>query len=112
MTTMRAIVFSSYGSPDVLELKEIDKPAVKDKEVLIRIRAAAANPADWRMMRGDPYLVRVTTGLRKPKTVAVLGSDMAGQVEAVGKDVTGFRPGDDVYAEVDAGGFAEYISFP
>ncbi len=109
---MKAIVFSSYGSPDVLELKEIDKPLVKANEVLIRIRAAAANPADWRVMRGDPYVMRVTTGLRKPKRVAVLGSDIAGQVEAVGKDVTRFRPGDEVYAEVDAGGFAEFISFP
>ncbi len=112
MNAMKAIVFSRYGSPDVLELKEIDKPVVKADEVLIRIRAAAANPADWRVMRGDPYLMRVTTGLRKPRRVAVLGSDMAGQVEAVGKDVTRFRPGDEVFAEVDAGGFAEYISFP
>ena len=112
MSTMTAILFSTYGSPDVLEVKEVDKPVVKDDEVLIRIRAAAANPADWRVMRGDPYLMRMTTGLRKPRRAAVLGSDMAGQVEAVGKDVTRFRPGDEVYAEVDAGGFAEFISFP
>ena len=109
---MKAIVFSRYGSPDVLGLKEIDKPVAKANEVLIRIRAAAANPADWRVMRGDPYVMRMTTGLRKPRKVAVLGSDVAGHVEAVGQDVTRFRPGDEVFAEVDAGGFAEYIAFP
>jgi NADPH:quinone reductase-like Zn-dependent oxidoreductase len=108
---MKAIVFDRYGSPDVLALKEIDKPIVKDNEVLVRIVAGAANPYDWRVMRGDPYLVRIAKGLRKPRRAAVLGSDMAGEVEAVGKDVTRFRPGDEVYAEVDSGGFAEFISF-
>ena len=108
---MKAIVFSRYGSADVLELKEIDKPVIKDDEVLVRIRAAGANPYDWRVMRGDPYLVRAARGLRRPKADTVLGSDMAGQVEAVGRNVTRFRPGDEVFAEVDSGGFAEYISF-
>jgi len=110
--TMKAIVFSRYGSPDVLELKEIDKPVVKDDEVLIRIRAVGANPYDWRVMRGDPHLVRLSRGLRRPRNGTVLGSDMAGQVEAVGKNVRRFRPGDEVFAEVDQGGLAEYISFP
>jgi NADPH:quinone reductase-like Zn-dependent oxidoreductase len=108
---MKAIVFDHYGSPDVLALKEIDKPVVKDNEVLVRIIAGGANAYDWRIMRGDPYLVRLARGLRKPRVVTILGSDMAGQVETVGKDVTRFRPGDEVYAEVDSGGFAEYISF-
>jgi len=108
---MKAIVFDRYGSPDVLALKDIDKPVVKDNEVLVRIVAGGANPYDWRIMRGDPYLVRIARGLRRPRTATVLGSDMAGRVEAVGKDVTRFRPGDEVYAEVDSGGFAEYISF-
>jgi NADPH:quinone reductase-like Zn-dependent oxidoreductase len=108
---MKAIVFDRYGAPDVLALRDIEKPAVKDNEVLVRIVAGGANPADWRMMRGHPYLLRLAWGLRRPRTVTVLGSDMAGLVEAVGKDVTGFRPGDEVYAEVDLGGFAEYISF-
>ena len=107
---MKAIVFERYGAPDVLALREISKPLVKDDEVLVRIAAAAVNPYDWRIMRGDPYLVRLARGLRKPRAVTVLGSDMAGEVEAVGKDVTRFRPGDAVFGEVDSGGFAEYIS--
>ena len=112
MTTMKAIVFDTYGSADVLELRDIEKPAPKDDEVLVRIRAAAANPYDWRVMRADPHLIRLSRGLRRPRRDSVLGSDMAGEVEAIGKDVTRFQPGDAVYAEVDTGGFAEYISFP
>jgi NADPH:quinone reductase-like Zn-dependent oxidoreductase len=77
-------------------------------QVLIRVGAAAADPADWHLMRGDPYLVRMILVLRKPR---VLGGDMAGEVESVGKNVTRSRPGDEVYAEVSTGGFAEYISF-
>jgi len=106
---MKAIVQDKYGSPDVLELQEIDKPVVKDDEVLVRVRAASANPADWHFMRGLPYVMRPQSGLRKPKN-SVLGRDIAGQVEAVGKDVTGFRPGDEVFANVETGGFAEYTS--
>jgi len=108
---MKAIVYDKYGAPDeVLELREIDKPAVSDDEVLVRVRAASANPYDWHMFRGLPYPMRMMTGLRKPKSRTVLGSDMAGQVEAVGKNVSQFRPGDEVYAEVGSGGFAEYVS--
>jgi NADPH:quinone reductase-like Zn-dependent oxidoreductase len=108
---MRAIVYDEYGAPDdVLELREIDKPAIGDNEVLVRIRAASANPYDWHMLRGLPYPMRVMTGIRKPRGTTVLGSDMAGEVEAVGNTVTGFRPGDEVYAEVGSGGFAEYVS--
>ena len=107
---MRAIVFDRYGPPEVLALKNVDKPIVKDSEVLVRIVVGGANPADWRMMRGHPYLVRIPRGLRRPPGVKILGSDMAGQVESVGKDVTQFHPGDEVYAEVDSGGFAEYVS--
>jgi len=110
--TMKAIVFARYGSTDVLEFKEIDRPMVKDTDVLVRIRAVGANPYDWRVMRADPHLVRLSRGLRRPRNGTVLGSDMAGQVEAVGMDVTRFRPGDEVFAEVDQGGLAEYISFP
>ena len=106
---MKAIVYGRYGSPDVLELREIDKPVVKDDEVLVRVRAAGLNPADWHYLRGHPYLVRLMIGLR-PKGTTVLGSDMAGQVEAVGKEVTRFRPGDEVFAEVGFGGCAEYVS--
>ena len=106
---MKAIVFDRYGPPEVLALKDVAMPVVKDDEVLVRIVVGGVNPADWRMMRGHPYLVRIPRGLRRPPGVTILGSDMAGQVEAVGKDVTQFRPGDEVYAEVDAGGFAEYV---
>jgi NADPH:quinone reductase-like Zn-dependent oxidoreductase len=102
-------VYHEYGSPDVLELQEVDKPVVKDDEMLVRVRAASANPADWHFMRGLPYVMRPQSGLRKPKS-SRLGHDIAGQVEAVGKDVTGFRPGDDVFGSVGAGGFAEYTS--
>ncbi len=107
---MKAIVFDRYGPPEVLALKDIAKPVVKDDEVLVRIVAGGANAADWRVMRGDPYLMRLAQGLRRPRVVTILGSDMAGQVEAVGKNVTQFHPGDEVYAEVDSGGFAEYVS--
>lgn len=108
---MKALVQDAYGSPDVLELKDVPMPAVGDDEVLVRIGSAGANPHDWRSMRGDPsLLVRIPLGLRKPRRTTVLGSDMAGQVETVGKNVTRFRPGDEVFAEVDFGGFADYVS--
>jgi NADPH:quinone reductase-like Zn-dependent oxidoreductase len=104
---MKAIVYHEYGSPDVLELREIDKPVVEDDEVLVRVRAASANPADWHFMRGQPYIMRPQSGLRKPRN-SVLGRDISGQVEAVGKDVTRFRPGDEVFGDVETAGFAEY----
>ena len=104
---MKAITYQSYGSPAVLELQEVDEPVVKDDEVLVGVRAASVNPRDWHFMRGLPYFMRLQFGLRKPKSTA-LGSDMAWQVEAVGKNVTRFRPGDEVFAHVLAGGFAEY----
>jgi NADPH:quinone reductase-like Zn-dependent oxidoreductase len=104
---MRAIVQDTYGSPDVLHLEEIDKPLVKDDEVLVRVRAASANPADWHFLRGLPYIMRPQSGLHRPKN-RVLGRDIAGQIDAVGKDVTHFRPGDEVFANVERGGFAEY----
>ena len=106
---MKAIVYHEYGSPDVLKLEDVDTPVVKDDEVLVRVRASSANPADWHFMRGVPYVMRPQAGLRKPKN-GVLGRDIAGQVEAVGKDVKGFRPGDEVFANVESGGFAEYAS--
>jgi NADPH:quinone reductase-like Zn-dependent oxidoreductase len=105
--TMRAIVQDEYGSPEVLRLQEIDKPVVKDGEVLVRVRAASVNPADWHYMRGVPYVMRPQAGLGKPKN-SVLGRDIAGQVEAVGKAVTRLRTGDEVFGEVEMGGFAEY----
>jgi NADPH:quinone reductase-like Zn-dependent oxidoreductase len=104
---MKAIVQDRYGPPDVLELREIDKPVAEDAQVLVRVHAASANPADWHFMRGVPYIMRPQSGLGKPRN-RVLGRDIAGRVEAVGKDVTRFDAGDEVFANVEAGGFAEY----
>lgn len=106
--TMQAIVRDRYGSPDVLSLQDILRPIPKDDEVLVRVRAASANPRDWHVLRGLPHIVRgMGYGLRQPKQ-RVLGSDLAGQVEAVGRDVRLFRPGDEVFADAVTGGFAEY----
>jgi NADPH:quinone reductase-like Zn-dependent oxidoreductase len=104
---MKAIVQARYGSPDVLELKEIDKPVVGDDEALVRVHAASVNPADWHVMRGSPYFVRLAGyGLRRPKN-PVPGSDVAGVVDAVGKNVTRLRPGDAVFGWC-RGSYAEY----
>ncbi|MEV4375375.1 NAD(P)-dependent alcohol dehydrogenase [Streptosporangium sp. NPDC049644] len=107
---MKAFVLRAYGSPDVLDLTDVDKPVPRDDEVLVRVRATSVNPYDWHNMRGEPYIARLMGGLgaRSPK-LEILGADMAGQVEAVGKDVTGFRPGDEVFAVLEQGGFAEYV---
>ncbi len=107
---MKAIIYHQYGSPDVLQLQDMDKPVVRDDAVLVRIRAAAANPYDWHFMRGEPYFMRLFIGLRTPKANG-LGVDFAGQVEAVGKDVTQFHPGDEVFG-VCNGAFAEYLCTP
>ena len=103
---MRALVGDRYGSPDVLELREIDKPDPGDDEVLIRVRAAAVNPADLYGVTGTPYVARIFSGLRKPKSNSV-GADIAGTVEAVGKNITQFRAGDEVFGR--SGAFAEYV---
>jgi NADPH:quinone reductase-like Zn-dependent oxidoreductase len=103
---MKAVVYYHYGSPDVLRCEEIEKPATGDNEVLIKVRAAAVNPLDWHFMRGTPYLVRIMTGLRKPK-ITRLGVDVAGHVETVGPKVTEFKPGDRVFGSC-RGAFAEY----
>src|SRR6516225_4794735 len=109
---MKAIRYDRYGPPDVLELRDVDMPAVGDDDVLVRVRAASVNPLDWHFMRGAPYLVRMVAGLSRPRAGANrLGADMAGSVEAVGKNVTGFRPGDEVFGGLDdRGTLAEYIS--
>jgi len=103
---MKAIVYSNYGSPEVLRCEEIEKPTAAADEVLIRVHAASVNPIDWHFMRGTPYIVRILAGLRRPR-VTRLGVDVAGQVEAVGRNVTQFRPGDDVFGTC-RGAFAEY----
>jgi NADPH:quinone reductase-like Zn-dependent oxidoreductase len=92
---MKAIVYHSYGSPDVLRYEDIDKPTAGDDQVLMKVRAASVNPHDWHTMRGTPYILRMQAGLRKPKGVR-LGIDVAGQVEAVGRNVTQFKTGDEV----------------
>jgi NADPH:quinone reductase-like Zn-dependent oxidoreductase len=108
---MKAILYTKYGSPDVLHLEEIVKPAPKDNEVLVKIYAASANAADWHLMRAEPFLARLENGLLKPKNTK-LGADIAGRVEAVGKNVTQFQIGDDVFGGLplnELGGFAEYV---
>jgi NADPH:quinone reductase-like Zn-dependent oxidoreductase len=102
---MKAIVYSAYGSADVLKLVDIEKPTPTDDEVLIKIHAASVNAPDWRILSGRPYVMRLMFGLRKPKIRP--GTDVAGVVEAVGKNVTQFKPGDAVFG-VCRGAFAEY----
>jgi NADPH:quinone reductase-like Zn-dependent oxidoreductase len=109
---MKAIRYYRYGPPDVLQLADVEMPAVGDDEMLVRVRAASVNPLDWHFMRGAPYLVRMMAGLSRPRASAArLGADMAGSVEAVGGNVTGFRPGDEVFGGLEnRGTLAEYIS--
>jgi NADPH:quinone reductase-like Zn-dependent oxidoreductase len=110
---MKAIVYTQYGSPDVLSLQEVEKPTPNENKLLIKIHAAAANAYDWHMMRADPFLVRLSAGFFKPKK-NILGADFAGVVEAAGKDVTQFQPGDEVYGDLSPhdGAFAEYATAP
>lgn len=109
---MKAIVQSAYGPPaEVLQLREVDPPSPADDEVLVRVRASSVNPADWIFVTGRPRLVRLASGLFRPKHPTP-GKDVAGQVEAVGPSVAGFRPGDEVYGELEAGAYAEYVAVP
>jgi NADPH:quinone reductase-like Zn-dependent oxidoreductase len=98
--------YTRYGPPDVVEVNDLDKPVPRDNEVLIKVRAASVNPLDWKTMTGGPFIVRLLLGLRKPK-IKHLGFDVAGQVEAVGRNVTQFKPGDAVFGTC-RGAFAEY----
>src|SRR5215470_12368938 len=107
---MKAIRYFRYGSPDVLKFEDIGMPVVGDDDVLVRVRAASVNPLDWHFMRGAPYLVRLVAGLSRPRA-GRLGADMAGSVQAVGKNVTGFRPGDEVFGGLEnRGTLAECLS--
>src|SRR3982750_2858813 len=103
---MRAIVYCDYGPPNVLHLEQIAKPVPSDDQVLIKVRAASINPYDWHFIRGIPYILRLEAGLRKPKVLRI-GGDVAGQVEAVGKNVTQFKAGDEVFG-LCSGAWAEY----
>jgi NADPH:quinone reductase-like Zn-dependent oxidoreductase len=104
---MKAALYSQYGPPDVVRIHDIDKPVPGDDEVLIKVRAASVNPLDWTWMRGKPYILRLMGGLRRPKDTR-LGVDLAGQVEAAGRNVTRFKPGDEVFG-MCRGAFAEYL---
>lgn len=108
---MKAAVYHEYGSPDVLELAEVDKPVAKNREALVRVLATGVNPGDWDLLHGTPYVLRLMTGVRSPKH-EVLGLAVAGRVDNVGHDVSKFRSGDEVYAGIGRGGFAEYVSVP
>lgn len=108
---MKAIVYTKYGSPDVLQLQEVEKPTPRDDEVLIKIQAASVNAYDWHFLTADVFLIRLMGGgVFKPKDTR-LGADIAGKIEKVGKNVTQFQPGDEVFGMV-RGGFAEYSCAP
>lgn len=110
---MKAVVYREYGSPDVLKLEEVEKPIPKDDEVSVKVRAVSVNDWDWGLLRGKPFVNRLLFGLTKPKK-QILGSDIAGVVDAVGKNVTKFQPGDEVFGDLSGewGGFAEYLCAP
>ena len=110
---MKAIVYTKYGSPDVLRLEEVEIPTPKDNEVLVKIHAASVNDWDWGALRGTPFVNRLLFGLLKPRRI--LGGDIAGRIEAVGRNVTQFRLGNEVYGDLSGcgfGGFAEYVCAP
>lgn len=111
---MKAVVYSKYGEADVLELKELDKPVPKDDEVLIKVFSASINDWDLGFLKGVPFANRMQNGLFKPQKMKILGSDIAGRIEAVGKKVTCFETGDEVYGDLTGqlGGFAEYVCAP
>jgi len=104
---MKAAIYRRYGPPDVVQIDDVEKPVPKDNEVLIKVCAASVNPVDWHLIRGMPYMLRIAAGLRKPKMTR-LGSDVAGEVEAVGRTVTQFKPGDPVFG-LCRGTLAEYV---
>ena len=112
---MKAIVYTKYGSPDVLYLEEVEKPALNEEKVLVKVHAASINAGDWHLLAADPFPMRLTgVGLLKPKNT-ILGSDIAGCVEAVGRNVKQFRPEDAVFGDIfglGSGSFAEYVSVP
>lgn len=111
---MKAIVYTEYGKPDVLQLKELDKPAPKKNEVLVKVYTSSINSWDWDMLKGKPFLVRLIGGLFKPRN-KILGADIAGVVESIGEETKDLKPGDEVFGDIAGagfGGFAEYVCAP
>src|SRR5690349_24360389 len=107
---MKAVVRETYGPPDVLHLEEVPLPTLRDDDVLVRVRAASANAGDWHLLRGTPFPFRLVAGLRTPR-FKIIGTDIAGHVEAVGRNVSQFRPGDEVFGELSRCGFGAYAEF-
>ncbi|MCF6195997.1 MAG: NAD(P)-dependent alcohol dehydrogenase [Emcibacter sp.] len=107
---MKAMIYTKYGSPDILELTEVEKPTPRGDEVLVKLHAVSLNSSDWEFLTAKSFIIRLLSGLLKPK-YTILGSDIAGRVETVGKDVKQFQPGDEVYGDIFMrwGGFAEYV---
>ena len=110
---MKAIIYTKYGGPEVLQVKEVEKPVPKDNEVLVKVYAVSINDWDWGLLTGDGLIIRLMSGLFKPKK-QILCSDIAGRIEAVGKNVKQFQPGDEVYGDLSGqwGGLAEYVCAP
>jgi len=108
---MKAVIYTQYGPPEVLQLKEVEKPVPKANEILIKIHAASVNAGDWHLLRADPFFIRLMCGLRKPKN-QILGWDVAGRVESAGAKVAQFKPGDAVFGACKSGAFAEYVCTP
>jgi NADPH:quinone reductase-like Zn-dependent oxidoreductase len=106
---MKAVVYTKYGSPDVLQFQEVEKPVPGEDEVLVKVLAVSINAMDWHLLRGEPVLGRFMLGFPGPKA-PILGADIAGRVEAVGQNITQFQPGDEVFGGVGRGGFAEYVA--